>query len=77
MHENVQSQAVWWYQMRRETQILIGVLKKQKSDYGDRNVRYLNGFQSTLTYIISFDSKNSSGKADIIVEIAFCAETRF
>ena len=33
--------------------------------------------QSTLTYIISFDSKNSSGKADIIVEIAFCAETRF
>lgn len=41
--------------MRRETQILIGVLKKQKSDYSDRNVRYLNGFQCTLTYIFQID----------------------
>lgn len=39
----------------RETQILIGVLKKQKSDYSDRNVRYLNVSERTLTYIFQND----------------------
>lgn len=39
----------------REKQILIGVLKKQKSDYSDRNVRYLNVSERTLTYIFQID----------------------